>query len=110
MKDQIPLEKTIVNDILKWLKEEGYQFIHKTHGSAYAPAGLPDVVVIDRNGRFVGLECKRPKIGRLTALQARVLNKIQDAGGYAAVVCSVADAQRAMAASEFGNKGAGRFV
>lgn len=102
MKGEIPLEKTIVNDIMKWLREHGYGFVHKTHGSAYAVAGVPDIIVIDHLGRFVGLECKRPKIGRLTALQARTLNQINEARGYAVVVTSVEDAVEAMLKSETG--------
>ena len=105
----IPLEKVIVNDILKWLKQSGYKFIHKTHGSAYAPAGLPDIITIDRYGRFVGLECKRPKVGRLTQLQAKVLDEINSAGGYAVVVHSVSEARDALASSEAGFDYDGRW-
>lgn len=103
MAEKIPLEKVIVNDIMKWLKSAGYAFVYKTHGSAYAPSGLPDLVVIDKHGRFVGLEVKRPKVGRLTDLQRRVLDQIRAAGGYSAVVCSIQDAQIAMASSEGGS-------
>lgn len=111
MADTIPLEKTIVNQIMKWLKDVGgYTFLYKSHGSAYARAGLPDIVVIDKGGRFVGLECKRPRVGRLTILQAKVLNQIADSGGYAAVVTSVDDARRAMIASEAGAHVVGRFI
>lgn len=102
MGGKIPLEKVIVNQIMAWLRDADYKFIYKTHGSAYQTAGLPDIVVIDKNGRFVGLECKRPTVGRLTILQASFLNKIAEAGGYAAVVTSVDDVREAMAASEAG--------
>ena len=98
MAEKIPLEKVIVNDIMKWLKSAGYAFVYKTHGSAYAPSGL-----LDKHGRFVGLEVKRPKVGRLTDLQRRVLDQIRAAGGYSAVVCSIQDAQIAMASSEGGS-------
>ena len=100
MDEKIPLESVIVKEIMAWLKKERYSFVHKSHGSAYARTGLPDIVVIDRYGRFVGLEVKRPSVGRLTAIQARILNKINAAGGYAAVVHSVAEVEQVMAASE----------
>lgn len=109
--ESIPLEKTIVNQIMKWLKEiGGYAYCYKSHGSAYARAGLPDIVVIDKHGRFVGLECKRPKVGRLTVLQAKILNQIAESGGYAAVVTSVEEAMRAMVASEAGADVGRRFI
>lgn len=110
MNEKIPLESVIVNRIIDWLKKSGYKFVHKTHGSAYQTAGLPDIVAIDKNGRFVGLECKRPDVGKLTKLQAAVLNRIADAGGYAAVVTSVDEARLAMAESEEGYAVDGRFV
>lgn len=105
MDEKIPLEKVIVNAIFSWLKSAGYTFIWKSHGSAYARAGLPDIVVIGKCGRFCGLECKRPKIGRLTDLQARTLNRITESGGYAAVVVSVEEAKAAMADAESGKPG-----
>lgn len=102
MKPGIPLEKTITNDILGWLKKSGYWAV-KIHGAAYQTAGLPDIVAIDRKGRFVGLEVKRPKIGKVTELQKRTLEYINLGGGYAVVVRSLADAQAAMKASENGS-------
>ena len=97
----IPLERTITDSIMIWLKNEGYWAV-KIHGAAYQTAGLPDIVAIDRKGRFVGLEVKRPQIGKVTELQRRTLENINIGGGYAVVVRSVADAQEAMDASEAG--------
>lgn len=99
MKAGIPLEKTITNEIMAWLKKSGYWAV-KIHGAAYQTAGLPDIVAIDRKGRFVGLEVKRPQIGKLTDLQKRTLENINMGGGYAVVVRTLADAQAAMKASE----------
>lgn len=110
MTEKVPLEKVIVSQIISFLKDAGYKFIYKTHGSAYQTAGLPDIVLIDRNGRFVGLECKRPGVGRLTQLQASFLNRIAEAGGYAAIVTSVEDARKAMAAAEAGAAVSRRFT
>lgn len=93
--DKIPLEKTITNEILSWLKKEGYWAV-KIHGAAYQTAGLPDIISIDRRGRFVGLEVKRPIVGKVTELQKRTLENINLGGGYAVVVRSVEDAMEAM--------------
>lgn len=93
--DKIPLEKTITNEILSWLKKEGYWAV-KIHGAAYQTAGLPDIIAIDLKGRFVGLEVKRPIIGQVTELQKRTLENINMGGGYAVVVRSLEDAREAM--------------
>lgn len=99
MKTGIPLERAITDEIMAWLKKEGYWAV-KIHGAAYQTAGLPDIVAIDRKGRFVGLEVKRPVIGKMTALQERTLQNINLGGGYAIVVRSLNDAQTAMKNSE----------
>ena len=93
------MERAITDEIMAWLKKDGYWAV-KIHGAAYQTAGLPDIVAIDRKGRFVGLEVKRPIIGKVTALQERTLQNINLGGGYAVVVRALEDAQRAMAASE----------
>lgn len=103
MKDGIPLERTITNGIMLWLKKEGYWAV-KIHGAAYQTSGLPDIVAIDRKGRMVGLEVKRPKIGKVTELQRRTLENINLGGGYAVVVRSLEDAMDAMIDSEAGRE------
>ena len=99
--DKIPLERAITDTILKWLKREGYWAV-KIHGAAYQTAGLPDIIAIDRHGRFVGLEVKRPIIGKVTRLQEKTLQDINLGGGYAVVVRSLEDSFAAIAASEDG--------
>ena len=101
----IPLEKTIVNGIMSWIKKQGYPFVYKTHGSAYQRTGIPDITLVAKGGRFVGLEVKRPHVGRLTSIQAVTLNAINHGGGYACVVRTLAEAQEALAAAERGEKG-----
>lgn len=101
MKEQIPLEKEIVKDILQTFKRAGL-LAWKTHGSAYSTSGWPDIIVISRSGRFVGLEAKRPKIGRLTELQASTLNKINGAGGFGYVVHSAEEAMQAIRIADCG--------
>ena len=99
MRAAIPLERTITDEIMLWLKKSGYWAV-KIHGAAYQSSGLPDIVAMDKRGRMVGLEVKRPKIGRVTELQKRTLENINMGGGYAVVVRSLYDARAAMAASE----------
>lgn len=104
-KKSIPLEKTITDRILAWIRAQGYPFVYKTHGSAYQRTGIPDITLIGKQGRFIGLEVKRPMLGRLTAIQAKTLNDINRAGGFGAVVKSLADAQAAILAAENGEAG-----
>lgn len=99
--DKIPLERKITDTIMRYLKGAGYWAV-KIHGAAYQTAGLPDIVAIDKKGRFVGLEVKRPKVGRVTELQRRTLENINIGGGYAVVVRSVCEAAEAMLDSEAG--------
>lgn len=99
MKQGIPLERTITDEIMAWMKKNEYWAV-KIHGAAYQTAGLPDIVAIDRRGRMVGLEVKRPTIGKVTTLQEKTLQNINLGGGYAVVVRSLDDVKQAMAKSE----------
>lgn len=99
--EKIPLENAITKAIMLWLKAKGYYAV-KIHGAAYQTAGLPDIVAIDRKGRMVGLEVKRPVMGKVTELQKRTLEEINLHGGYAVVVRSVEDAKQALERSEAG--------
>lgn len=105
MNEKIPLEKTVVNGIVGWIRKHGYHFVYKTHGSAYQRSGIPDITLIGKNGRFIGLEVKRPKLGRLTGIQAATLNAINLSGGFGVVVTSLEEAQAAILAAENGEQG-----
>lgn len=72
--------KAAVVKILK--KHEVYYFFPVTGG--YGKSGVPDIVCCAR-GRFLAVECKANG-GNPTALQARELERIDDAGGIAIVV------------------------
>jgi hypothetical protein len=82
------LEKSITNAILRYLRNIPGCFCWKQHGGQYGTSGLPDIICC-LDGRFVAFEVKRPSGGRLTKLQARALEKIQAAGGIAAMVTSL---------------------
>ncbi|MDT6519718.1 VRR-NUC domain-containing protein [Enterococcus faecium] len=82
-------EKKAENSIKKYLDKLGAYYL-KVHGSMYQPAGTPDILVCV-NGRFIGIEVKRPGGGTVSALQKSKLNKIENAGGVAIVARSVED-------------------
>lgn len=72
--------KKKVVDVLK--KYEVYYFFPATGG--YGRSGVPDIICCAR-GRFLAVECKAGG-GNPTALQAREIERINDAGGIAVVV------------------------
>ena len=80
--------------ILQWLKRTyPAAFIWKAAAGPYSQGGIPDVCAII-NGHFYGFEVKRPEGGRLSKLQELTIQKINAAGGTAAVVSYPADCQR----------------
>ena len=82
----IPLERIVVAKIIRALKAHGVSWCIKTHGGTFQGAGLPDILAIaPQTGRLLGIEVKRPHIGKLTALQQNQLDKIMSAGGVAGV-------------------------
>ncbi len=84
-------ESAIVNRIMERLKGVECGWFFKVHGGAFQAAGIPDVVGC-LCGRFIALEVKRPG-GRPTRLQEWVLDRIRRAGGVAAVVYSLDEAE-----------------
>lgn len=80
-----PLEKNIVESIMRWLKTVPGCYAEKRHGSRFA-AGRPDITgCID--GRRFEIEVKRP--GRkATKLQEEMLRRWRSAGAIAGVVTS----------------------
>lgn len=80
--------------ILRWLRDTyPAAFIWKAAAGPYSQGGIPDICAII-NGHFYGFEVKRPEGGRLSKLQELTIQKINAAGGTAAVVSYPADCQR----------------
>lgn len=79
-------EKTIENQIKKWLEQHGYWWM-KVHGDIYQKSGVPDILACI-NGKFVGIEVKRPG-GKTSALQDYNIEQIRASGGVAFVATSV---------------------
>ena len=88
-------ESRLQRKIQDAIKAEGY-FVFKVHGSEYMMAGLPDLIVC-ADGLFIGLEVKLPSTRNNTsARQDYVHWLIKESGGVAQVVCSPAEAIKAI--------------
>lgn len=82
-------EADIVRSIQRYLKTVPRCFFWKEHGGMYGTAGIPDIIACI-NGRFFGFEVKTAT-GKTTGLQDAAIRKINEAGGTAVVVRSVAE-------------------
>lgn len=80
-------EKTITNQILKYLKSLPECFAFKEHGGLYGTSGIPDIIVCYK-GKFVAFEVKTEK-GKLSKLQEITIEKIRNAKGMAFKVTSL---------------------
>ena len=79
-------ETQIVAAVLKELRALGAYAV-KQYGSAYSPAGVPDVLAC-LDGRFIAIEVKQPKKNP-TPIQLFHLGEVNQAGGVSMVVHSV---------------------
>lgn len=80
-------EKTITNQILKYLKTEPECFAFKEHGGIYGVSGIPDIICCYK-GKFMSFEVKTPQ-GKLSKLQEITIKRINEAGGIAFKVTSL---------------------
>lgn len=76
-------EKKVKDKVVKILKEFGAFYFYPVSGG-YGTSGVCDIVVCYR-GKFIGIECKAGS-NMPTALQAKIINQIQSAGGMAVVI------------------------
>jgi len=88
------LEKTVTNQIMRYLRGLPCVFCWKQPGGMYGTAGLPDIICCV-NGLFVAFEVKRPG-GRMTKLQEVTQHKICNSGGLAFKVESLNEVVRIM--------------
>lgn len=97
-------ETTLVNAIRKaMLDTYPGAYVLKVHGGGYQTVGVPDLILCVE-GRFIGLEVKRPRAGetidhargRATPGQLAQIREIWKAGGYASIVVSVEEALTAV--------------
>lgn len=82
-------EKKVEDKIKRYLDSLGAYHV-KIHGSAFMPAGTPDILACI-NGRFVAIEVKRPSGGVVSELQKLKLKQIEHAGGVGIIARSVQD-------------------
>ena len=84
-------EGRLTKQITDWLKLQPATWHTKVHGSAYQGRGCPDVIA-GHFGILCGIEVKRSDgKGKTAAIQAHNVKRINEAGGVAAVVTSLAD-------------------
>lgn len=82
-----PLEKTIVNNVLKRVRARGGYWL-KIHGSQWQQAGVPDIIGCYL-GRYVSFEVKRDAAGKPSDLQAYTMKRIRTEGGVSILIHSV---------------------
>ena len=67
-------------------------YLFKVHGGPMMPAGLPDLICCVY-GLYIGIEVKMPEsIDNVSAIQRRIHDRIDRAGGIVLVASSAADA------------------
>ena len=94
----MPRERTITDNIVRYLRTIPHSAVRKTHGSIFTRAGDPDIVfyqgVADpltgdvRLWRVLALEVKQPG-GKLTKIQAHRSAELRKAGVKVYVVYSL---------------------
>ena len=85
LNDKIPLEQWYQTKIIAAIKEEyPSAFVRKISAGVYAERGFPDVLAII-DGRYYGIEVKRPFFGKPSKLQLAVIEAIKKAGGTAGI-------------------------
>ena len=82
-------EKKVENKIKRYLDSLGAYYL-KVHGSGYQPSGTPDILACV-NGRFIGIEVKKPTGGVVSDLQKLKLKQIENAGGVGIIARDVSD-------------------
>lgn len=104
LRNFLPKESFYQERIIKYIKAEYPKaFVWKAAAGAYTRAGIPDVCMV-LNGKFYGLEVKRPYIGKTSFMQEIVLRQIKAAGGIAGVVVFPQDVERMISNAKRGIK------
>lgn len=90
LSEKVPLESYYQRKIIEWLDEnaKGKAFYWKAAQGPYSRSGIPDICVIIE-GRFYGLEVKRPFFGVVSENQKKVKREIEAIGGKVYIVTYV---------------------
>lgn len=84
-------EQIIQNKMIRYLEARGHYVVKVIQANK---SGIPDLLVCI-NGRFVGLEVKKPNtIQNTSKLQVYNLTKINESGGRGYVVSSLRDLEK----------------
>ena len=91
--NEMTTEKEVVQEIKKIIELTGIKLQRINTGTfkgyiKTANAGTCDFEGYDKHGRFVAIECKRPKGGRLSIEQKTRIDDINNKGGVAFVATS----------------------
>lgn len=78
-----------IRDALEWCFPNSFWF--KVHGGPFQRAGIPDLLGCV-NGVYFALEIKVKDKGELSAIQVDTIERINNAGGYAAEITSPQEA------------------
>lgn len=87
------LEQDIQKDILRFLEKRGILAIKHNNIGIYARAGVPDLLCCSNEGRFIGIEVKRPG-QKPKPIQQAFLNTINNLGGIAFSAVSVEEVEQ----------------
>lgn len=89
---QTASERSIVNSIMSWLKDQPDTWCMKVHGGPYQVAGVPDIIGV-KEGVFFAIEVKRPG-QKPTKIQEHVMEQMTFAGARVTVATCVEDVRR----------------
>jgi hypothetical protein len=84
------LEQDIQKDILDFLAKNGFLAIKHNNIGIYARAGVPDILACSNQGKFIGIEVKRPG-EKPKPIQQAFLDAINKLNGVAFYAISVED-------------------
>ena len=87
------LEQDIQKNIIDFLEKKGFLAIKHNNIGIYARAGVPDILACSNQGRFIGIEVKRPG-EKPKPIQQAFLDAINQLNGVAFYAVSADDVQR----------------
>lgn len=90
------LQLLLAKRIFVWRQNTGTVEVEDRYVS-FGARGTSDILGIYPGGRFLAIEVKRPKTGKLSPEQVTFLQKVRKNGGIAMVADSVADVERLLA-------------
>lgn len=87
------LEQDIQKEIINFLEKNGILAIKHNNIGIYARAGVPDILACSNQGKFIGIEVKRPG-EKPKPIQQAFLDAINQLNGVAFSAVSAEEVQR----------------